>query len=429
MLSTKCSDKNIFALVDCNNFYVSCERVFNPFLVNQPIVVLSNNDGCIIARSDEVKALGIPMGAPFHHYQHTLLQKGVQIYSSNYQLYGDMSGRVMDSLKIFSPDVEVYSIDEAFVKFKYSNRRNYYEYSKTIKNSIFQWTGIPVSIGLAPTKTLAKIANSLAKKSKINCIYDLSSPSTQIEVLENIQVESIWGISKRWGAKLRLIGIGNALQLRNASPHKIRKYLGVVLERIVYELRGVSCLDLDQIQSRKNIMVSRSFGSPINNLIDLEQAISLYAVRACEKMRSQSSRAQTVYTFLRTNSFSKKNKQYSAGTMSGFSNPCSDTGHILNLVKKNLSHIYKEGYLYHKGGVMLVDLVPDNIHQRNLFERYDYQRSDSRMIAVDKINKKFGPGTLFYAAAGLKKDGDWQSRTHHLSPRYTTKWGELPHAY
>ena len=429
MLFTKCSDKNIFALVDCNNFYVSCERVFNPFLVNQPIVVLSNNDGCIIARSDEVKALGIPMGAPFHHYQHTLLQKGVQIYSSNYQLYGDMSGRVMDSLKIFSPDVEVYSIDEAFVKFKYSNRRNYYEYSKTIKNSIFQWTGIPVSIGLAPTKTLAKIANSLAKKSKINCIYDLSSPSTQIEVLENIQVESIWGISKRWGAKLRLIGIGNALQLRNASPHKIRKYLGVVLERIVYELRGVSCLDLDQIQSRKNIMVSRSFGSPINNLIDLEQAISLYAVRACEKMRSQSSRAQTVYTFLRTNSFSKKNKQYSAGTMSGFSNPCSDTGHILNLVKKNLSHIYKEGYLYHKGGVMLVDLVPDNIHQRNLFERYDYQRSDSRMIAVDKINKKFGPGTLFYAAAGLKKDGDWQSRTHHLSPRYTTKWGELPHAY
>ena len=429
MLSTKCSDKNIFALVDCNNFYVSCERVFNPFLVNQPIVVLSNNDGCIIARSDEVKALGIPMGAPFHHYQHTLLQKGVQIYSSNYQLYGDMSGRVMDSLKIFSPDVEVYSIDEAFVKFKYSNRRNYYEYSKTIKNSIFQWTGIPVSIGLAPTKTLAKIANSLAKKSKINCIYDLSSPSTQIEVLENIQVESIWGISKRWGAKLRLIGIGNALQLRNASPHKIRKYLGVVLERIVYELRGVSCLDLDQIQSRKNIMVSRSFGSPINNLIDLEQAISLYAVRACEKMRSQSSRAQTVYTFLRTNSFSKKNKQYSAGTMSGFSNPCSDTGHILNLVKKNLSHIYKDGYLYHKGGVMLVDLVPDNIHQRNLFERYDYQRSDSRMIAVDRINKKFGPGTLFYAAAGLKKDGDWQSRTHHLSPRYTTKWGELPHAY
>ena len=212
----------------------------------------------------------------------------------------------MDSLKIFSPDVEVYSIDEAFVKFKYSNRRNYYEYLKTIKNSIFQWTGIPVSVGLGPTKTLAKIANSLANKSKIEHIYDLSSPSAQIEALENIQVESIWGISKRWGAKLRLIGIGNALQLRNASPQKIRKYLGVVLERIVYELRGVSCLDIDQIQSRKNIMVSRSFGNPINNLTDLEQAISLYTVRACEKMRSQSSRTQTVYTFLRTKSFSKK---------------------------------------------------------------------------------------------------------------------------
>ena len=216
MSSTKSNDKNIFALVDCNNFYVSCERVFNPFLINKPIVVLSNNDGCVIARSNEVKALGIPMGAPFHHYQHTLLQKGVQIYSSNYQLYGDMSGRVMDSLKIFSPDVEVYSIDEAFVKFKYSNRRNYYEYLKTIKNSIFQWTGIPVSVGLGPTKTLAKIANSLAKKSKIDHIYDLNSPSTQIETLENIKVENIGEISKSWGATLRLKGTGNALELGDA---------------------------------------------------------------------------------------------------------------------------------------------------------------------------------------------------------------------
>ena len=429
MLSTKSNDKNLFALVDCNNFYVSCERVFNPFLVDQPVAVLSNNDGCIIARSNEVKALGIPMGAPFHHYKHILIQKGVHIYSSNYQLYGDMSGRVMDSLKIFSPDVEVYSIDEAFMRFKCSKEKDYYNYLKKIRNSIFQWTGIPVSIGLGPTKTLAKIANSLAKKSKINCVYDLSSPSSQIEVLEHIQVENIWGISKRWGAKLRLIGVGNALQLRNASPQKIRKYLGVVLERIVYELRGVSCLDLDQVQPRKNIMVSRSFGNPINKLTDLEQAISLYTVRGCEKMRSQNSRAQTVYTFLRTNSFSKKHKQHRAGVMTGFDIPCSDTGYILSIVKRSLSNIYKDGYLYHKGGIMLVDLVPDNIHQKNLFVDYNYNRSDLRMTTLDKINKKFGPGTLFYAAAGLKKDGDWQSRTHHLSPRYTTKWGELPHAY
>ena len=429
MLSIKSNNKNLFALVDCNNFYVSCERVFNPFLLDQPVAVLSNNDGCIIARSNEVKALGIPMGAPFHHYKHILTQKGVHIYSSNYQLYGDMSGRVMDSLKIFSPDVEVYSIDEAFMRFKYSKGKDYYNYLKKIRNSVFQWTGIPVSIGLGPTKTLAKIANSLAKKSKINCVYDLSSPSSQIEVLEHIQVENIWGISKRWGAKLRLIGIGNALQLRNASPQKIRKYLGVVLERIVYELRGVSCLDLDQVQPRKNIMVSRSFGKPIAKLTDLEQAISLYTVRGCEKMRSQNSRAQTVYTFLRTNSFSKRHKHYRAGVMIGFDNPCSDTGYILSIVKRSLSNIYKDGYLYHKGGIMLVDLVPDNIHQKNLFVYYDYNISDLRMTALDKVNKKFGPGTLFYAAAGLKKDGDWQSRTHHLSPRYTTKWGELPHAY
>ena len=428
MLSTKSNPKKVFALVDCNNFYVSCERVFNPFLLDQPIIVLSNNDGCIIARSDETKALGIPMGAPFHHYKHTLIEKGVYIYSSNYQLYGDMSGRVMDSLRIFSPDVEVYSIDEAFVRFKYSDKKNYTEYLKNIRDSIIQWTGIPVSIGLAPTKTLAKIANSLAKKSNTNSVFDLSSPAKQIEILEDIQVENIWGISKRWGAKLRLIGIGNALQLRNSSPQKIRKYLGVVLERIVYELRGISCLDLDQFKPRKNIMISRSFGTLVNNLTDLEQAVSLYTTKACEKMRLQKSRTQAVYIFVRTNRFSRNQPQYSAGAIFGFNNPCSDTGYIIKKVKESLSSIFKHGYLYQQAGVMLMDLVSDSVYQEDLFEIFDYQRSDSRMKILDGINERFGPGTLFYAAVGLKKDGDWQSRTHHLSPRYTTKWSELPRA-
>ena len=427
MLSTKSNPGKVFALVDCNNFYVSCERVFNPFLDDKPIIVLSNNDGCIIARSNEVKTMGIPMGAPFHHYRHTLLEKGIDIYSSNYQLYGDMSGRVMDSLRLFSPDVEVYSIDEAFVRFKYSSKRDYIKYLNNIRNSVFKWTGIPVSIGLGPTKTLAKIANSLAKKSKADSVFDLTLSSIQIETLEHVQVEDIWGISKRWGAKLRLIGIGNALQLRNTSPQKIRKYLGVTLERIVYELRGVSCLDLEQIKSKKNIMISRSFGNSIDNLSDLGQAVSLYTIKACEKMRLQNSRAQAVYIFLRTNRFSSNQQQYNAGIVFGFNNPCSDTGDIITKVKEGLTSIFKHGYLYQQAGVMLMDLVSNDVYQEDLFESFDYTKSDSRMSILDSINGRFGPGTLFYAAAGLKKDGDWQSRTHHLSPRYTTKWNELPY--
>ena len=427
MLSTKSNSRKVFALVDCNNFYVSCERVFNPFLDDKPIIVLSNNDGCIIARSNEVKTMGIPMGAPFNHYRHTLLEKGIHIYSSNYQLYGDMSGRVMDSLRLFSPDVEVYSIDEAFVRFKYSSKRDYIKYLNNIRNSVFKWTGIPVSIGLGSTKTLAKIANSLAKKSKVDSVFDLTPLSIQIETLEHVQVEDIWGISKRWGAKLRLIGIGNALQLRNTSPQKIRKYLGVTLERIVYELRGVSCLDLEQIKSRKNIMISRSFGNSIDNLSDLGQAVSLYTIKACEKMRLQNSRAQAVYIFLRTNRFSSNQQQYNAGIVFGFNNPCSDTGDIITKVKEGLTSIFKHGYLYQQAGVMLMDLVSNDVYQEDLFESFDYTKSDSRMSILDSINGRFGPGTLFYAAAGLKKDGDWQSRTHHLSPRYTTKWNELPY--
>ncbi|MEC7734719.1 MAG: Y-family DNA polymerase [Pseudomonadota bacterium] len=427
MLSTRSSSRKFFALVDCNNFFVSCERVFNPFLDDKPIIVLSNNDGCIIARSNEVKTMGIPMGAPFHHYRHTLLEKGIHIYSSNYQLYGDMSGRVMDSLRLFSPDVEVYSIDEAFVRFKYSSKRDYIQYLNNIRNSVFKWTGIPVSIGLGPTKTLAKIANSLAKKSKVDSVFDLTPLSIQIEILEHVQVEDIWGISKRWGAKLRLIGIGNALQLRNASPQKIRQYLGVTLERIVYELRGVSCLDLEQIKSRKNIMISRSFGNSVDNLSDLGQAVSLYTIKACEKMRLQNSRAQAVYIFLRTNRFSSNQQQYNAGIVFGFNNPCSDTGDIITKVKEGLTSIFKHGYLYQQAGVMLMDLVSNDVYQEDLFESFDYTKSDSRMSILDSINGRFGPGTLFYVAAGLKKDGDWQSRTHHLSPRYTTKWNELPY--
>ena len=296
----------MFALVDCNNFYVSCERVFNPYLINQPVVVLSNNDGCIIARSNEAKALNIPMGAPFHIYRDFINAHRVKVYSSNYPLYGDMSNRVMMSLAEFNPNLEVYSIDEAFLKFNQTSGTNSRRGALKIKESIFKWTGIPVSIGLGPTKTLAKIANTFAKKNNHHGVFDLSSKTKQEETLKDINIENIWGISKRWGSKLRMIGIGNALQLRDSSPRRIRQYLGVVVERIVYELQGVACLDINEILPKKNIMCSRSFGNVISEKTILKQFIVEHTIRACEKMRNQNTRAQSVYIFLKTNKFNKE---------------------------------------------------------------------------------------------------------------------------
>jgi len=264
----------LFALVDCNNFYVSCERVFNPLLINKPVVVLSNNDGCIIARSNEAKSLNIPMGAAFHLYKDFINAHKVKVHSSNYPLYGDMSNRVMSSLADFNSDFEVYSIDEAFLKFNQKKVVDIECDIMKIKESIFKWTGIPVSIGIGPTKTLAKIANTLAKKNNHHGIFDLSSKLKQDEILKDTNVENIWGISRRWGSKLRMIGIGNAQQLRDSSPRRIRQYLGVVVERIVYELQGVVCLDINEILPKKNIMSSRSFGNLISDKAILKQSMT-----------------------------------------------------------------------------------------------------------------------------------------------------------
>jgi len=416
----------LFALVDCNNFYVSCERVFNPCLINQPVVVLSNNDGCIIARSNEAKALNIPMGAPFHIYRDFINAHRVKVYSSNYPLYGDMSNRVMMSLAEFNPNLEVYSIDEAFLKFNQTSGTNSRRGALKIKESIFKWTGIPVSIGLGPTKTLAKIANTFAKKNNHHGVFDLSSKTKQEETLKDINIENIWGISKRWGSKLRMIGIGNALQLRDSSPRRIRQYLGVVVERIVYELQGVACLDINEILPKKNIMCSRSFGNVISEKTILKQFIVEHTIRACEKMRNQNTRAQSVYIFLKTNKFNKE-KQYNGGIVLGLNTPCSDTAQIIKLTSSAVDMIYRPGYLYQKAGIMLLDLIPEGINQYDFFENTNYSLSDKRMKVVDLLNKKFGAGTIANGGLRLKNKEKWDSKKYYLSPRYTTQWDELPH--
>ena len=416
----------LFALVDCNNFYVSCERVFAPYLINKPVVVLSNNDGCIIARSNEAKALNIPMGAPFHIYRDFINAHRIKVYSSNYPLYGDMSNRVMTSLFEFNSNLEVYSIDEAFLKFNQTIRTDIGDDILKIKESIFQWTGIPVSIGLGPTKTLAKIANTLAKKNNHHGIFDLSSEVRQEEVLKDINIENIWGISKRWGSKLRMIGIGNALQLRDSSPRRIRQYLGVVVERIVYELQGVTCLDINEILPKKNIMCSRSFGNVISDKSSIKKFIAEYTIRACEKMRGQSTRTQSIYIFLQTNKFNK-GKQYNKGIVIGLNTPCSDTAQIIKLSTTAVDMIYRSGYLYQKAGIMLLDLIPENINQYDFFENTNYTSSDNRMQVIDSLNKKFGAGTIANGSIRLKNNEKWTSKKFYLSPRYTTQWDELPH--
>jgi len=413
----------VFALVDCNNFYASCERVFDPSLKNRPIVVLSNNDGCIVARSNEARALGIPMGVPFFESKAVIKKNNVAVFSSNYQLYGDMSQRVMDSLRLFAPDMEVYSIDEAFLRLDHLQPRNLYEYCKTMRAKVMQWTGIPVSIGIGPSKVLAKVANRVAKKQTDDGVFDIRSQQAQDEILNTLDVEKIWGIAGRWAERLGRIGIEKASDLRDASPTIIRKQLSVVGERIVRELKGQSCIDLEDIQPRKNIMSSKSFGTLLTQKEPLEEALANYAARACEKLRQQNSRAQAVYVFVQTNGFRKTDKQYNNALTWSLTVPTSDTRLIIEAAKFCLSRIYKQGYRYKKTGIMLLDLIPASLEQKHLFADSDHRPGDHLMDLVDRINKDHGPDTLFFGAQGVARE--WKMRCGSRSPRYTTQWDEL----
>ena len=413
----------VFALVDCNNFYASCERVFDPSLKNRPIVVLSNNDGCIVARSNEVKALDIPMGVPFFEQQALIKKHKVVVFSSNYQLYGDMSQRVMDSLRLFAPDMEVYSIDEAFLRLDHLQPRDLTEYCKTIRAKVFQWTGIPVSIGIGSTKVLAKVANRVAKKQTDNGVFDIRSQQTQDEILKTMEVKKIWGIARRWAERLNRMGIATAAELRDASPVIIRKQLSVVGERLVRELRGHSCIDLEDVQPRKNIMSSKSFGTLLTDKEPMAEALANYAARACEKLRKQNSRAQGVHVFIQTNGFRETDRQYSNAITCALTVPTSDTRLIIETAKSCLNRIYKPGYRYKKIGVMLLDLIPASLEQKHLFADSDPRPSDHLMGVVDRINRDHGPDTVFFGAQGVNRE--WKMRCGSRSPRYTTQWDEL----
>jgi len=413
----------MFALVDCNNFFASCERVFRPELNNQPIVVLSNNDGCVIARSNEAKALGIPMGAPEFKYRKQMQAQGITIFSSNYPLYSDFSARVMSVLDKLSPKLEIYSIDEAFADMQGFNQIDLHQHSLNIRQTVHQWTGIPVSIGIANTKTLAKIANHVAKKTpRANGVFIFKSQAQIDSVLKKIAVRDIWGIGRKWSSSLNSKGITSAYQLAQADEGWVRRHYSVVLQRTVQELKGQSCIALEEMPDKKQLLISRSFKECITSYTHLRALIAGYISRASEKLRKQGSVAGNIRVFIQTSRFDQQT-HYNNSLNIKLNQYTADTSTLIKAGLYALERIYKAGYHYQRAGILLLDLVPDHLQQLNLFQNEHYnQNARQRMQLLDHINAKFGRQTIRFAAENKQR---WAMNQNHLSPAYTTQWGEL----
>ena len=411
------------ALIDCNSFYASCERIFNPKLLGKPIVVLSNNDGCIITRSAEAKALGIKMGEPYFKAKKIIEKNNVKVFSSNYSLYGDISQRVMEILLGFSPEVEIYSIDEAFLNFKGFKNHELLTYCKHIRQTIKQWVGIPVSIGVGSTKTLSKIANHLAKKeADYEGICILKGDEEIEEALNRIEIGDVWGIGRRLSKFLRNYEVRTAKQFAFLDRRWIRKNMGVVGEKIQLELCGVSCLDLELLpSSKKSCCVSRSFSRPIEKIEELQESIANYGSRVAEKIREEGLIAQSMSIFVLTNHFNKKEKQYSSSIKLQLDYPTSDSKLIVKRAVEGIKRIYKEGYRYKKAGIILYELHSSS-SVRGLLD-YDKPRTDSLMRSLDEINYRYGSATLRLAAEGIRRS--WHMRREKVSPCYTTSFDQL----
>lgn len=414
---------SLFALIDCNNFFASCERVFNPKLIGRPVIVLSNNDGCAIARSEEAKALGIEMGAPYFKIKNLCDKQGVAVFSSNFELYGDMSQRVMDTIAMFAPDMEVYSIDEAFIQLDSLNIEDPIAFCDELRQKILQWTGLPVSIGIGPTKVLAKTANYIAKKKLKTPVYYLQDATMTEDWLKKLDVAEIWGIGRKWAQKLKAQGICTALHLRNTNLALLRKRYTVIMERIAYELAGTSCLSLDELDSKRSILSSRSFAHKVTDLETIEEALCNFVAKAAEKLRRQRSRARSILVSLRTSYFNPNDPQYRNTITIPLLQPSADTGELMAIAKDLLKKIYRSGYRYHKVSVLLFDLVSENAVQTDLFSLQDYSKSDTLMKLLDKVNNTQGKNTLFFASQGLQRN--WQGKSDLRSKRYTTEWNEL----
>ncbi|KTC64538.1 UmuC (plasmid) [Legionella adelaidensis] len=419
----------MFALIDCNNFYANCERLFRPDLRESPIIVLSNNDGCVVARSNEAKALGIKMGVPYFEVKGVCKENNVHVFSSNYTLYGDLSERVMSVIQDNWNETEIYSIDEAFLNLSTLPSLDRESFCWDLQKTILRYTGIPTSIGIGSTKTLAKVANHLAKKKFKIPVFHLQE-SVQSKWLSQVKVGDIWGVGRKWENKLNNLGFYTAEDLRNANPHLIRKIFNVQLLRTLIELKGIVCFEREEPDPKKSIMSSCSFGTLPSEYKEIKEAISHHCATAWNKMRKQHLVAQHLSIFIRSNPFRKDLRQYSNGIGFRLVNATDDIRALTKAALFCLDKIYRAGIRYYKSGVLLSDLIDKRFEQKDLFQQPSnshLQHGDKLMALIDGINKKYGPRTLRLAAEGLNKE--WSMKRQLKSPNYTTQWTELPIVY
>ena len=421
------------AIVDCNNFYCSCERLFKPHLDKQPVVVLSNNDGCIISRSDEAKKLGVEMAGPYFKAKPLIQKHNVATFSSNYNLYGDLSWRVMETLRIMlgKENVEVYSVDECFLDLSGFSKERILSLALEIRQMVEQWTGIKVSVGVAPTKVLCKVANHLAKKNKetTNCVVVLDSPEKITAALQKTPVGEIWGVGRQYALKLKYgWNIHTAFELSNLSPEFGHTFLGgVVGVRLIKELRGEPVIDMeDELVNKKMIATTRMFGNPVGNIGDIKEDIATYTSRAAEKLRRQNSAAKIISVFVVTKDQDHMLNFRQKGTISTYTtlpSPTSFTNELIKPAVKLVDSLYEEGQLYKKAGVMLSGIVPDSSIQGNLFVPETTNCGRKLMDVIDNINFSQRDDILKFAASGMTRD--WKMRQELRSPRYTSRWEEL----
>lgn len=414
----------MIALIDCNNFYASCQRVFEPHLIGKPVVILSNNDGCVIARSNEAKAIGIPMGAPAFEYKKLFEENNVYVYSSNYALYGDMSSRVMNILSTFSPEIEVYSIDEAFLRFVGFNYLDLEEYGKTIQKTVTKGTGIPISVGFAPTKALAKVANKIAKKypERTKSVYVIDTEEKRIKALKWTKIEDVWGIGRKHAKRLQAKNIINAYQFTQLSDDWVRKEMSVVGLRLKHELQGKPTLDMDAPKSKKMIATTRSFEKMHTKIEDVSERVSTFTASCAEKLRRQNSHCNMIMVFVHTNYFRKDQPQYSRNIIIKTDFPTNSTIELNHYAQIGLKAIFREGYHYKKAGVIVMGLTPNNETQLSLFNTSN-PKHQPLMSVIDKMNKSYGKNKVKFATQSLGRQ--WKMKQEKLSKCYTTKINDV----
>lgn len=417
----------MFALVDCNSFYVSCERIFQPRLEREPVIVLSSNDGCAIARSQEAKAIGIPMGAPFFKIRHLVEKHGVHVFSPNFSLYGNFSSRVMSALQAFSSALEIYSIDEAFLDLSSVPQHELFSYGCHIKKIVKQWTGIPVSVGIAPTKTLAKVASAMAKRHPAGC-YTLLDSLKIDTLLRNFPLQDVWGVGHHSIKKLSSLGLNSALDLACMDIRHIRQTFNVVLARTALELRGISCLSLKEISApKKNLLSSRSFGSPVTAFEDLREAVSFHASSLAQRLRQEGSKTSLLSVSIKTNRFDKKGGFYHNTHLIPLPYPSHENSLLIKASTLALKKIFRENLSYKKVGVTALNLIQKDQETPSLFKdmkNQDCSKKEGLLQAIDGINYRHGKDTLIFASEGLKKP--WQSKSSWKSPSFLSQWDQLP---